>query len=89
MITRLTLDVYSDRSDSSAYRVYVDNDLLTERTWIWPSYETFIREHIEADLHPGSHEVRIVRCQGQGNFEVRKFCINGADVPANNLRFQI
>ena len=29
----------------SKYRVYIDNDLLTERTWAW-SNETYIQENI-------------------------------------------
>jgi len=83
-------DVYCDSSASpSAYRVYVDDCLLTERDWIWPSYETFIREHIVVDVAPGQHQVRIERCQGTAEFSVRGFTVNGAEHSTDHLSFNI
>jgi hypothetical protein len=40
------------------YRLYVDDTLITERTYIWGSTH-FIREHIFVKLSDGSHCVRI------------------------------
>ena len=83
-------DVYCDTGASpSAYRVYVDDCLLTERDWIWPSYETFIREHIIVDVEPGQHLVRIERCQGTAEFSVRRFTVNGAEHSTDHLSFNI
>jgi len=60
-IQKIDVDVYcSNNTNNPIYRVYVDNDLLTERTFIWPTYEVFIREHIIVDIEPGHHQVRIV-----------------------------
>ena len=88
--TSVTVDVYSDSGvDPSAYRVYVDDDLLTERSWIWPSYEIFIREHIVVLASPGEHRVRIERCQGSSNFSVRGFTVNGVAHDPDNLSFNI
>ena len=41
------------------YRVYVDDHLLTERDFIWPSERTYIKEWIEVFLEPGWHELKI------------------------------
>ena len=83
-------DVYCDTGASpSAYRVYVDDCLLTERDWIWPSYETYIREHIVIDAEPGQHQVRIERCQGTAEFSVRRFTVNGIEHSTDSLSFTI
>ena len=41
------------------YRVYVDQDLLTERTFIWDSGKQYIEEHLIVNLKPGQHRIRI------------------------------
>jgi hypothetical protein len=89
-LVQVAVDVYCDSGvDPSAYRVYVDNDLLTERSWIWPSYETFIREHIVVDVDPGTHTVRLERCQGVSNFTVRAFSVDGQSLNPDNLSFTV
>jgi hypothetical protein len=44
-----------------AYRVYLDSDLVTERTYIWNNWKDrlFLQENIIANLYPGEHYVRI------------------------------
>ena len=37
------------------YRIYVDEELFTERTFIWDADSTHIRENIAAILAPGPH----------------------------------
>lgn len=56
----IKLDVWCDYvGDPPIYRVYVDDELLTERTFIWSSKDQYIREHIEVNLEPGKHTVSI------------------------------
>ena len=75
----ITADIYAHWGDRTpAYRVYVDNDLLTERDFIWPSHEIFIRENIEVDLGAGSHTINIEHINGQGSIEVKNIMVNGA-----------
>lgn len=38
------------------YRVYVNNELFAERTWIWPE-DTYLREELQ--IHTGSGEYQI------------------------------
>ena len=48
---QITVDVYAKWIEKTpAYRVYVDNDLLTERDFIWSSHSNFIRENILVNL---------------------------------------
>jgi hypothetical protein len=87
---RLALDVHCDAAHTDpVYRVYVNQDLYTERTWIWPSYNVFIREHLVAELDQGQHQVRIEKVSGQGNFTVHGFTVNGADTSVKDLTFMV
>jgi len=84
----ITADIYSD-SGAGAYRVYVDDDLITERTWCWPSHEVFVREHVVVELAPGEHQLRIETCCGSGEFEVRSLTIDGVVMADGDLSFAI
>jgi len=76
-ITSLTIDVYCDSLvGHNAYRLYVDDELLTERTWSWPSYEIFIRENIEVRVGPGRHLVRLVNLGPTTNFRFNNLTLN-------------
>lgn len=60
------------------YRVYVDDQLLTERTFIWETSRHYIREHIEVFLDEGWHEVRIENCsKGAATFIPGNIEVNG------------
>lgn len=52
-------DVYCmwDGSDTR-YRLYVNNELFTERTWIWPAQEYFLQEVISIEAPPGLYEIK-------------------------------
>lgn len=41
------------------YRLYVDQDLITERTFTWVSGKQYIHEHIVVNVQPGQHSIRI------------------------------
>lgn len=79
----LTIDVYCHKNwdRNPVYRVYVDGDLLTERTWIWPSYETFIREHIEVEVDNGAHSVLVYNCSDDKNISFKNVTVNSRQLP--------
>ena len=63
----ITVDVYASWSSTAPrYRVYVDDDLLTERDFDWPGHEVFIREHIIVHLAPGTHCMRVEQISTNG-----------------------
>ena len=77
-LTSLTVDVYCTRSEGSpTYRVYVDDELLTERSWIWPAYEIFVQENIEIDVDPGNHILQVRECNCDPVFYVQNVTVNG------------
>jgi len=84
----LTADVYADSANGS-YRLYIDSDLITERTWIWPVNQIFIREHIIAELQPGKHSVLVETCDGTADFQIRSLTVNGIPVETTDLTFDI
>jgi hypothetical protein len=65
---KINVDVFcykSDTDEKKDYRLYVDDDLITERSYVWRNRRTpqesgqFVRENIWVNLAPGEHEVRI------------------------------
>lgn len=41
------------------YRLYVNDDLITERTWIW-DMQTYVEENIRVEVLPGiNHLIRL------------------------------
>jgi len=39
------------------YRIYVDNDLITERSWIWVNNDYYLNENLSLDLELGEHSI--------------------------------
>ena len=74
----ITADVYAQwGAVSPSYRVYVNNDLLTERDFSWPGHEVFIRENIVVDLEPGVHQLRIEQIGNNGKIQVKDITVDG------------
>ena len=77
-IHEITAEVYGSwGTEHPCYRVYVDNDLLTERTFIWPGHEVCIKEHLAVDLEPGAHELRIEQITSWGKIQVKNVTVDG------------
>lgn len=73
-----------------AYRLYVDNDLLTERSYIWNNNEQFVRENIIVNLEPGIHTLRIEPVNPEfGGFSNRNFTVNSQPAALVNNQFII
>lgn len=81
-LVSLAVEIHCVRPTNTGpvYRVYVDHDLLTERTWIWPAYNVYIDEHIEIDVEPGTHNVRIENCTPNSELASRNLRVNGEGV---------
>jgi len=87
--TVLAVDVYCNTAQNGtpAYRVYVDNDLLTERNWLWPTWEIYIEENIEVDLESGNHKVYIESCGADSSFTCKNLRVNGVAADLQDLTF--
>lgn len=58
METRISIEVHPlqpswIREETPVYRLYVNDELITERTWIWNN-KTFIEENLLVDIPRGS-----------------------------------
>lgn len=55
----LTCEVFIiEEAENQSYRLYIDDNLITERTWIW-SAQYRIKEHVYVDIEPGEHTIRV------------------------------
>lgn len=74
----ITVDIYAHWGDKPpVYRLYVDNDLLTERTFVWPGNESYIKEHIIVDLEPGLHSVQVQQQDTNGTITAKNIQVDG------------
>jgi hypothetical protein len=83
----ISVDVWCDYDDfvKPAYRVYVDSDLLTERTFIWKSASQYIREHIEVNLSRGSHFLTIENLTPEmAAYRIENVQVDGVPVVASS-----
>ena len=57
---RIEVDILCEwQTEPQAYRLYIDNDLYTERTYIWRNPHQWVREILVAELPPGKHTIQI------------------------------
>lgn len=66
---------------NNIYRLYLDNDLLTERSWVWQHETTFILEDVWANLTKNSYhtlEIKpVLKNPAQAKFKFENFKIDG------------
>ena len=79
--------MYSHWSDNPPiYRMYVDNEMLVERTFGWPSYQTYITEHMYCDLDTGVHTLCLENLDTNSRFELEYFTVDKVSVNKNLLK---
>lgn len=81
----ITADIYTHWGEiPPRYRIYVDGELLTERDFIWPGHEVYIRENIVVNLKPGLHVLQIEQTRSNGKIQIKNITLDGE---ASNLEF--
>lgn len=79
-IVTVTADVYST-IQHAPYRVYVDNTLMTERTFIWETNKNYIREHIVIQVEEGTeHTVKAESLKVNGAISIKNVTLDGEPV---------
>lgn len=88
-ITEISFDLLCDWDDQPpVYRIYADDDLLTERSYIWRNEQSHVRENVIVSLDPGQHRISIISVYPElGRFWTENISINGT--PAPNLEFSV
>jgi|APFre7841882793_1041355.scaffolds.fasta_scaffold11124_2 hypothetical protein len=67
-----------DSSNTPAYRLYVDDNLITERTFIWDHNVDCVREQLAVQFEPGEHSLYIESATPNFHgFYYQKIKING------------
>jgi len=81
---KLEVDVHAHWSDNPPiYRLYVNDEMFSERTFGWPSYQIYIKEHMCCELETGVHTLRLENLDSSGRFELDDFRVNGFVVNKN------
>lgn len=92
-IREITFDIHvTNFNQDFVYRVYVDNDLITERTWIWHENQIFIREHVWVNLEPGKHTVEVITPTvnlGKLSFKVLNHRLDGKLLKLDHNQFEL
>ena len=87
-LTNITVGVhFSGAEFEPRYRLYVDNYLLTERTWIWPTYKNYVEEHITVKIPEGKHKLYIVPVPENAAFELKNCVVNDKPVELEQSTF--
>lgn len=87
MHTKLEVDVYSQWSNSPpVYRIFVNNEMLVERTFGWPSCQIYITEHMYCDLDTGVHTLCLENLDANSCFELEHFTVDKNPVNKNLLK---
>ena len=84
---KITVDIYCNwTAEPRAYRLYFDNDLLTERTYVWRNSDQYIQENIIVLADPGIHSLRVEPVDPSFmGFYTRHITVNGQQVPENQI----
>ena len=79
----ITVDVYASWGDATpCYRIYVDDNLLTERAFIWNGTNTYIQERIIVNLNPGPHNLKVEQINNSGSIQIKNITLN--DMPSSS-----
>ena len=82
-LVSITVDISCSYTGTPpVYRVFVDSELLTERTFIWDSQTQYVREHIQVNLSPGVHWLSIEQLDDTAIFTVTNIQVDGVAAAA-------
>lgn len=76
----ITVDVYVRGDKHPTYRVFVDDNLLTERDFVWGAHDTYIREKIVVNLDCGEHTLLVKQVGSGDNIQLKNLTVNGVAV---------
>ncbi|CAB4133626.1 hypothetical protein UFOVP257_348 [uncultured Caudovirales phage] len=81
----IVADVHCHWSNTPpSYRLYVDEDMLYERTFGWAGYQSYIEERIVCELDAGIHVLRVENCsdlsKGASRFYFNNVLVDGNQI---------
>ena len=87
--TKIEFDLYCEwRTNPPAYRVYVNDEMFTERTYIWQGGQ-YLTELLQLSAPAGQYKVRVENL-GSGSFKMRNMrCTVGNASVIDNETFEV
>lgn len=75
---KIEVDILCEwQTEPQAYRLYINDDLYTERTYVWRNPNQWVREMLVAELAHGKHTIKILPVNGKFHgFKLANFAIN-------------
>lgn len=68
------------------YRIYVDSDLMTERTFVWDTNEQYIEERVIVAAPIGQHTLRVENVDPElGTFTIEHLRVDGIPTDGNSV----
>ena len=90
-IVHVTFELWCEWSNSPpVYRIYINDELLTERDYFFDNKEVYLEEHAPLLTSAGAHYLKIVNLTPKdGDFVIKNFKINGKirDYRLHDCRF--
>lgn len=85
-MTKLEIDLFCNiRRDKVAYRLYVNDELMTERDYIWDNTKQYLTEIVPLDIDPGTHTIHIENLNpDNGEFSINTIRLNGKIITLYN-----
>ena len=78
------------QTEPQAYRLYINDDLYTERTYIWHNPNEWVREMLVAELTAGEHSIKILPVNNEfPGFKSANFAINDKPQDLENGKFLV
>jgi hypothetical protein len=80
-IIQISVDVYcaDKKEEHPKYRLYVNNELMTERTFAWSIIEYCITEELYVNIPNGVHNIHVESVNQKGaKFLLKNIKVDGA-----------
>jgi hypothetical protein len=88
--TKVEIDVLCDWESPEVYRLFLDGELMSERTYNWPNPQEWLREEITVAIGPGEHLLEITAVNPNfNNFKLTNLTVNKNPVEFKNNKFTI
>jgi len=71
---KISFDLFCDKGASPRYRLYVNDELFTERTYTWTGTK-YLRENLQIDAPPGEYFINIEKVD-PAKFRIRNTSVD-------------
>ena len=66
---KVSFDLFCDKGQEPRYRLYVNDELFTERTYIWQGTE-YLRENLQVEAPAGEYKITLQKLD-KGKLNIR------------------